>query len=56
MIYVYMEQQVVDETFSSRIKRLAGSSVQEKDIEAPRTILEAHAMLSKDSSTTKDYY
>ncbi|KAL9241380.1 hypothetical protein vseg_015499 [Gypsophila vaccaria] len=49
---------VLDETYASEMQRLLGNSVQAKDIEPPRTILEAHAMLSKDSTSTKDgtYY
>ncbi|KAK9713111.1 hypothetical protein RND81_06G003500 [Saponaria officinalis] len=45
---------VLDETYASEMQRLLGNSVQSKDIEPPRTILEAHAMLSKDSTSTKD--
>ncbi|CAO2828235.1 unnamed protein product [Amaranthus hypochondriacus] len=36
---------VLDETFSSQIQQLLNYRVQEKDLEPPRSILEAHSML-----------
>ncbi|XP_074308502.1 uncharacterized protein LOC141643306 isoform X1 [Silene latifolia] len=45
---------ILDETFATEIQRLLGNNVQHKDIEPPRTIVEAHAMLCKDSTSTKD--
>lgn len=49
---------VLDETFASQIQQLLGNSVQEKDLEPPRSILEAHSMLCKDSVSSKEgiYY
>ena len=42
---VETELQVLDETFSSQIQQLLSYRVQEKDLEPPRSILEAHSML-----------
>uniref|UniRef100_A0A7C9EE15 Uncharacterized protein n=1 Tax=Opuntia streptacantha TaxID=393608 RepID=A0A7C9EE15_OPUST len=49
---------VLDETFASQMQRLMGNSLQEKDLEPPRSIQEAHSMLCKDSASSKEgiYY
>ncbi|GMH00239.1 hypothetical protein Nepgr_002078 [Nepenthes gracilis] len=45
---------ILDDTFASQMQQLLGNSLQEKDIEPPRSILEVHSMLCKDAQSQKD--
>lgn len=49
---------VLDDIFASQIQQLLGNSLQEKDIEPPRSIMEVRAILCKDAPNHKDtrYY
>eukprot|EP00897_Mesotaenium_endlicherianum_P005930 jgi/Mesen1/5365/ME000268S04563 len=40
--------EILDNTFASQMQRLQGHALQEKDLEPPRSVLEARSMLSKD--------
>uniref|UniRef100_A0A3Q7HGH3 Uncharacterized protein n=1 Tax=Solanum lycopersicum TaxID=4081 RepID=A0A3Q7HGH3_SOLLC len=44
---------VLDDIFASQMQRLQGNALQEKDIEPPRSIVEARAILCRDTS---NYY
>ncbi|KAJ8551142.1 hypothetical protein K7X08_000512 [Anisodus acutangulus] len=41
---------ILDDTFASQIQQLLGNSLQEKDLEPPRSILEVRSMLCRDAS------
>ncbi|VFQ79021.1 unnamed protein product [Cuscuta campestris] len=43
---------VLDDTFASQMQQHLGNSVQEKDMEPPRSILEVRSMLCRDGFTT----
>ncbi|KAF5185958.1 pesticidal crystal cry8Ba protein [Thalictrum thalictroides] len=49
---------ILDDTFASQMQQLLGNSLQEKDLEPPRSIMEVRAMLCKDAPNHKDsnYY
>ncbi|KAL9152336.1 hypothetical protein ABFS82_11G116000 [Erythranthe guttata] len=49
---------VLDDTFASQMQQLLGNTLQEKDVEPPRSILEVRSMLCKDATNHKDnnYY
>ncbi|GAB2260428.1 hypothetical protein Droror1_Dr00011283 [Drosera rotundifolia] len=40
---------ILDDTFASQLQQLLGNSLQEKDIEPPRSIMEVRSMLCKES-------
>ncbi|XP_057725923.1 uncharacterized protein LOC130941436 [Arachis stenosperma] len=45
---------VLDDTFASQMQQLLGNALQEKDLEAPRSIMEVRSMLCKDAPNHKD--
>ncbi|XP_059282074.1 uncharacterized protein LOC132035924 isoform X2 [Lycium ferocissimum] len=45
---------VLDDIFASQMQRLQGNALQEKDIEPPRSIVEARAILCRDNSNCAD--
>ncbi|GAB2244728.1 hypothetical protein Droror1_Dr00000221 [Drosera rotundifolia] len=45
---------ILDDTFASQMQQLLGNSLQDKDIEPPRSITEVRSMLCKESQTHKD--
>ncbi|GKV33596.1 hypothetical protein SLEP1_g42082 [Rubroshorea leprosula] len=49
---------ILDDTFASQMQQLLGNSLQEKDLEPPRSIMEVRSMLGKDAPNHKDngYY
>ncbi|KAK4430529.1 hypothetical protein Salat_1353600 [Sesamum alatum] len=49
---------VLDDTFASQMQQLLGNTLQEKDVEPPRCILEVRSMLCKDGMNHKEnnYY
>ncbi|XXG86523.1 hypothetical protein AAC387_Pa11g1398 [Persea americana] len=49
---------VLDDTFASQMQQLLGNSLQEKDLEPPRSIMEVRSMLCKDAPNRMDsnYY
>ncbi|CAA7035193.1 unnamed protein product [Microthlaspi erraticum] len=47
---------IVEDTFASEMQRLQGNSLQEKDMEAPRSVIEARSILSRDTTTNHSSY
>lgn len=47
---LYACMQVLDDTFASQMQQLLGNAIQEKDMEAPRCIMEVRSMLCKDAA------
>ncbi|KAJ6829490.1 uncharacterized protein M6B38_357610 [Iris pallida] len=45
---------VLDDTFASQMQQLLGNSLQEKDLEPPRSIMEVRSVLCKDAPNIKD--
>ncbi|KAL3036198.1 hypothetical protein AAZX31_02G291000 [Glycine max] len=45
---------ILDDTFASQMQRLRGNSLQEKDIEPPRSVIEARSILCKDTANATD--
>ncbi|XP_068636555.1 uncharacterized protein [Aristolochia californica] len=45
---------ILDDTFASQMQRFEGNSLQEKDLEAPRSVTEARSILCRDSPNTVD--
>ncbi|GAB2301627.1 hypothetical protein Dimus_035657 [Dionaea muscipula] len=45
---------ILDDTFASQMQQLLGNSLQDKDIDPPRSITEVRSMLCKESQTHKD--
>ncbi|XP_065880895.1 uncharacterized protein [Euphorbia lathyris] len=45
---------VLDDAFASQMQQLLGNAVQEKDLEAPRSVMEVRSMLCKDAPNHKD--
>ncbi|KAK9152277.1 hypothetical protein Syun_010586 [Stephania yunnanensis] len=45
---------VLDDTFASQMQRLQGNALQEKDIEPPRSIVEARSILCRDNINTME--
>ncbi|PHT76922.1 hypothetical protein T459_20444 [Capsicum annuum] len=45
---------VLDDIFASQMQRLQGNALQDKDIEPPRSIVEARAILCRDTSNCPD--
>lgn len=48
--------QIVEDTFASEMQRLQGNSLQEKDMEAPRSVIEARSILSRDTTNHSSYF
>ncbi len=46
--------QILDDVFASQMQRLQGCELQEKDLEPPRSVVEAHSMLSRDAPNGVD--
>ncbi|KAF5740162.1 hypothetical protein HS088_TW11G00228 [Tripterygium wilfordii] len=49
---------ILDDSFASQMQQLLGNALQEKDLEAPRSIMEVRSILCKDAPNHKDntYY
>ncbi|KAI4328142.1 hypothetical protein L6164_020524 [Bauhinia variegata] len=47
---------ILDEIFTSEMQQLLGNTLQEKDLEPPRFVMEVDCMLSKDAASYKDKY
>ncbi|XP_059661311.1 uncharacterized protein LOC132307532 [Cornus florida] len=45
---------ILDDTFASQMQRLLGNALQEKDIEPPRSIIEARSILCRDTTNATD--
>ncbi|KAJ1383867.1 hypothetical protein SESBI_43006 [Sesbania bispinosa] len=45
---------ILDDTFASQMQRLRGNALQEKDIEPPRSVIEARSILCKDTTNATD--
>ncbi|CAL5406118.1 unnamed protein product [Camellia sinensis] len=45
---------ILDDTFASQMQRLQGNALQEKDLEPPRSIIEARSILSRDATNATD--
>ncbi|KAK7320248.1 hypothetical protein VNO77_29560 [Canavalia gladiata] len=45
---------ILDDTFASQMQRLRGNALQEKDIEPPRSVIEARSILCKDTANASD--
>ncbi|MQL86134.1 hypothetical protein Taro_018663 [Colocasia esculenta] len=45
---------VLDDTFASQMQQLLGNSLQEKDLEPPRSIMEVRSVLCRDASNHKE--
>ncbi|PSS05886.1 Cytoplasmic dynein 2 heavy chain like [Actinidia chinensis var. chinensis] len=45
---------ILDDTFASQMQRLQGNTLQEKDLEPPRSIIEARSILCRDTTDTTD--
>jgi hypothetical protein len=47
---------IIEDTFASEMQRLQGNSLQEKDMEAPRSVIEARSILSRDNNANHSSY
>ncbi|KAL1219602.1 hypothetical protein V5N11_009729 [Cardamine amara subsp. amara] len=47
---------IVEDTFASEMQRLQGNSLQEKDMEPPRSVIEARSILSRDNTNHSSYF
>uniref|UniRef100_A0A7N0VD54 Uncharacterized protein n=1 Tax=Kalanchoe fedtschenkoi TaxID=63787 RepID=A0A7N0VD54_KALFE len=47
---------ILDDTFASQMQRLQGNALQEKDLEPPRSVVEARSILCSDTSNAIDPY
>ncbi|XP_010442250.1 PREDICTED: uncharacterized protein LOC104725316 [Camelina sativa] len=47
---------IVEDTFASEMQRLQGNSLQEKDMEPPRSVIEARSILSRHNNTNHSSY
>ncbi|GFY97660.1 hypothetical protein Acr_12g0002010 [Actinidia rufa] len=45
---------ILDDTFASQMQRLQGNALQEKDLEPPRSIIEARSILCRDTTNATD--
>ncbi|KAJ4730295.1 Pesticidal crystal cry8Ba protein [Melia azedarach] len=45
---------ILDDTFASHMQRLQGNSLQEKDLEPPRSVVEARSILCRDAASSTD--
>lgn len=46
--------QILDDAFASQMQQLLGNTLQEKDLEPPRSIMEVRSILCKDAPNHKD--
>lgn len=46
--------QILDDTFASQMQRVLGNSLQEKDLEPPRSVIEARSILCRDTANAMD--
>jgi hypothetical protein len=46
--------QVLDDTFASQMQQLLGNTLQQKDLEPPRSIMEVRSILCKDAPRQKN--
>lgn len=49
-----MNTQILDDTFASEMQQLLGNTLQDKDLEPPRSIVEVRSMLCKDAASYKN--
>ncbi|CAM8899854.1 unnamed protein product [Rhodiola kirilowii] len=47
---------ILDDTFASQMQRLQGNALQEKDLDPPRSVVEARSILCSDTSNSVDPY
>ncbi|KAI5339991.1 hypothetical protein L3X38_019265 [Prunus dulcis] len=45
---------ILDDTFASQMQRLQGNALQEKDLEPPRSVIEARSILCRDTENATD--
>ncbi|KAJ9176723.1 hypothetical protein P3X46_012005 [Hevea brasiliensis] len=45
---------ILDDTFASEMQRLLGNSLQDKDLEPPRSVIEARSILCRDATNAAD--
>ncbi|XP_042482604.1 uncharacterized protein LOC122072188 [Macadamia integrifolia] len=45
---------ILDDTFASQMQRLQGNALQLKDLEPPRSVIEARSVLCRDTQNTTD--
>uniref|UniRef100_A0A2N9FJ97 Uncharacterized protein n=1 Tax=Fagus sylvatica TaxID=28930 RepID=A0A2N9FJ97_FAGSY len=45
---------ILDDTFASQMQRLQGNALQEKDLEPPRSVIEARSILCRDTANATD--
>ncbi|GAV68420.1 hypothetical protein CFOL_v3_11923 [Cephalotus follicularis] len=45
---------ILDDTFASQMQRLQGNSLQDKDVEPPRSVIEARSILCRDTANATD--
>ncbi|KAF8410912.1 hypothetical protein HHK36_003449 [Tetracentron sinense] len=45
---------ILDDTFASQMQRLQGNALQDKDLEPPRSVIEARSILCRDTQNTTD--
>ncbi|XP_011008188.1 PREDICTED: uncharacterized protein LOC105113635 [Populus euphratica] len=45
---------ILDDTFASQMQRLLGNSLQEKDLEPPRSVIEARSILCRDTANATE--
>lgn len=48
--------QILDDTFASQMQQLLGHTLQEKDVEPPRSVMEVRSMLCKDAPNLKNNF
>lgn len=46
--------QILDDLFASQMQRFQGNALQVKDLEPPRSIIEARSILCRDTPNTAD--
>lgn len=54
LCFFYHEMQILDDTFASQMQQLVGNTLEEKDVEPPRSIVEVRSMLCKDAASYKN--
>ncbi|GMI69178.1 RESPONSIVENESS TO ABA SALT AND DROUGHT 1 [Hibiscus trionum] len=45
---------ILDDTFASQMQRLQGNLLQEKDVEPPRSVIEARSILCREPANATD--
>ncbi|EOX93622.1 Uncharacterized protein TCM_002512 isoform 1 [Theobroma cacao] len=50
----YFALGILDDTFASKMQRLQGNLLQEKDLEPPRSVIEARSILCRDTANATD--